>query len=411
MGYNPFEEKGIPLAEQTQGWLRINRIPFNKNEVHPLTRIHVILMNSIEFESVLFSHQFSRNVADRHVKRVLAEVRRVEQQQQKEINWLVPADQTVAETAIAYEQLETELTAAMARQEPDDYLRGNLEFTLLEDLDHLYRLANLFKMIEKRDAVDITGSYTEVIPGRPSILQHRHPADTIANAYDDRRIDSLTALHAVTILAVEQQTLNFYMNFGPHLRGMVGRNLFQEIAQVEEQHVSRYESLIDPASTWYQRLVTHEYNECWWYHTLMELEIDERVRQLWQEQLAMEVEHLHVAADLMRKYERRDPQHLFPRELPSALSFGDNVEYVREVTSSQVSLTSVEGDLVSLQTLPKEHRYFRYQEAVNREGVPSQTVLVEILRRQGQDYRFETAGPHPVESFRRREQREPAGMR
>ncbi|MFG3417951.1 hypothetical protein [Micromonospora sp. NPDC047730] len=45
-----------------------------------------------------------------------------------------------------------DLTARVARMEPDPYLKQAYEFGVLEDFDHLYRYANLFEMIEHRKA-------------------------------------------------------------------------------------------------------------------------------------------------------------------------------------------------------------------------------------------------------------------
>ena len=59
-------------------------------------------MNGIEVESVMFKHQFHRNCNNNDVRRDLALTRRVEQQQQKRINWLKPIDETALETTIGY---------------------------------------------------------------------------------------------------------------------------------------------------------------------------------------------------------------------------------------------------------------------------------------------------------------------
>lgn len=43
-----------------------------------------------------------------------------------------------------------------------------------------------------------------------------------------------------------------------------------EIAQIEEQHVSHYESLLDPGASWLEREVMHQYNGCWLYWSFMQ---------------------------------------------------------------------------------------------------------------------------------------------
>ena len=93
--------------------------------------------------------------------------RRVDAQQQKVVNGLNPGDQTALETTIGYEQVAVDLTAWLARHEPDPMLKQALDFALLEDFDHLYRYANLYELIDGKDAAALTGQLTEIMPGRP----------------------------------------------------------------------------------------------------------------------------------------------------------------------------------------------------------------------------------------------------
>src|SRR3546814_1907938 len=115
-------------------------------------------MNGIEVEAAMNSHQMSRHTVDVGLKQTLALVRRVEQQQQKAVNWLIPGDESVIANTIGYEQVAVDLTSWLARHEPDPYLKKVYEFALLEDYDHLYRYANLMDLMgEGRKAQDITG--------------------------------------------------------------------------------------------------------------------------------------------------------------------------------------------------------------------------------------------------------------
>ncbi len=79
MGFNPLEEKGMPLEKQFTNWSKLNVKPFNKNDIHPYSRCRIILMCGAEFEGNWFSHQFARHTADLEIKRKLAMTRRIEQ--------------------------------------------------------------------------------------------------------------------------------------------------------------------------------------------------------------------------------------------------------------------------------------------------------------------------------------------
>lgn len=243
MGFNPFEEKGIPVEKQIRNWGEINTKPYDTNTVQPYTRTRGILMNGIEVESVFFYHNFHRHTDNMDLRRELAMVRRLEQQQQKMVNWAIPAEETTLEVTIGYEQLAVDLTASMAKTEPDKYVKAALDFALVEDFDHLYRYANLMVQADPRRGEELVKDLTEIMPGRPTAIEHRHPFDSPRKFVDNHTADILTKLHILTITAGEQQTMNFYMNVGNRIPDMMGRALYQEIAMIEEQHVTHYGSL------------------------------------------------------------------------------------------------------------------------------------------------------------------------
>src|SRR4051794_4260392 len=214
MAFNPLDEEGIAVEDQFRSWSELNVDPYNKLDVDPYTRARVILMNGIEVESIIFSHQFARHTDNLEIKRALALSRRADQQQQKAVNGLNPGDQTPLETTIGYEQVAVDLTSWLARHEPDPMLKQALDFALLEDFDHLYRYADLYDLIDGGDAADLTQSLTEITPGRPTYAHHRHPHDEVRGHFSTHAVDPLSRLHVMTITAGEQQTMNFYMNHG-----------------------------------------------------------------------------------------------------------------------------------------------------------------------------------------------------
>lgn len=401
MSFNPLKEKGMPIEKQFRNWSELNVKPYDKNLVHPYTRVRVIFMNGIEVEAAIFGHQFARHTDNLELKRNLALTRRIEQQQQKAINWLIPADESPLEATIGYEQVAVDLTAFLAQTEPDPYVKMALDFALLEDFDHLYRYANLLHLTQGKKAEEITGKYTEITVGRPTIVEHRYPFDDIRKHYDGASADILTKLHVETIVAAEQQTMNFYMNVGNRPGDMVGRGLYLEIAQIEEQHVSHYESLADPRASWFEMLALHEYNECWLYHSLMQEEPDDRVRGIWENHLEMEIEHLKMACEMMEKYENKSAEEMFPSSMPDPLSFQSNIDYVRKIMAEQTDYNTSGTEFFPSDQIEEGSRYFIYQDVFNSGGVPSEQIIEEHVRKEGTDYRQEIKGPHPVERFRR----------
>ncbi|MEV5768482.1 hypothetical protein AB0L34_28475 [Micromonospora sp. NPDC052213] len=399
MTFNPLAERGIPLEQQIRNWRELNVEPIDPQAADPYTRCRVITMNGIEVEAIMFNRQLARHCTDPDVRRQLAYLRYVEAQQQRVVNWLLPPIPSALETTIAYEQVAVDLTAWVARMEPDPYLKQAYEFGVLEDFDHLYRYANLFEMIEHRKAEKVVDELTEVMPGRPTKAHHRHPHDNVRDPYDRNTVNPLSRLHALTVMAAEQQTMNFYMNVGPQYMEPIARQLYQEISLIEEEHVTHYESLVDPGETWWERLVNHEYNECYLYYSFMQQEPDPRVRAIWELHLNMELEHLRVAADLMRRFDGRDPEQVVAPELPKPLLFESNKEYVRHLLATQIDLTTLGAGYVR----DAHERFERMQQQIHGgQQPPSEQVIDEHRNRLGDEYRIETEGPHPVPDLRQK---------
>lgn len=401
MSFNPFKEKGIAPEKQLRPWAELNVKPYDKNEVHPYTRARIILMNGVEVEGAIFSHQFARNLADSELKKKIALSRRVEQQQQKAINWLSPGDETPLETTIGYEQVAVDLTAFLAMNVPDQYVKQVYDFGLLEDFDHLYRYANLLEMTQGVKAEKMVGRFTEIMPGRPTIKEHRHPFDDVRKPMDRKKADPLTKLYTLTLLAGEQQTMNFYMNVGNTLQDQLGRGIYQEIAQIEEQHVTQYESLLDPNTPWIENALLHEYNECWLYWSFMEQETDRNIKPIWELHLNMEISHLNTVAEIARQM-GVDPEQVVPATFPEPLVFKSQVDYVRQILATQVDYNAVETEIGPPDKLAQNPRYEQYQSSVNAGGAPTEEIIERNRSKNGRDYRQELAGEHPVKELRQK---------
>ncbi len=396
--FNPLDHKGLPLDQQIRNWRELDVEPIDPEAVDPYTRCRIITMNGIEVEANLFSHQFARNCADDEVRRKLAFTRYVENQQQRVVNWLLPGQASVLETTLGYEQVAVDLTAWVARHEPDPYLKQAYEFGVLEDFDHLYRYANLYEMLERRKAEKIVDGVTEVMPGRPTVQEHRHPFDNVRDPYDKDAVDPRSKLHALTILSAEQQVSIFYQNVGPQYMEPIARQLYQEIALIEEEHVTHYESLLDPTENWWERLLTHEYNECWLYYSFMQQESDPRIKAIWELHLQMELGHLQEACDLLRRHDGREPEQIVGTTgLPEPLMFEPNKEYLRHLLATQIDLTTLGAGYVR-----EAHQRFEWmQEQLHAGQQPPSEQVIEMHRTEyGDEYRLETEGAHPVESLR-----------
>ncbi len=402
---NPFEQKPKKIQNTYEDWHALTPKAYDKYETDPYTKTRIILANGAEYESVKFSHQFARHCSNNDIRRALALARRTEAQQQKKLAALKPKDENILETTISYEQLAVDLTAVLAKREANMGIRNQLNFALLEDFDHLYRFADLLEQDDGQMFDALIGHYTEIMPGRPTIAEHRHPNDDIRYPVDFHTGDMISRLNVNIITAAEQQTMNYYMNVGAFYPTDQGRRMFNEIAMIEEQHVSGYESLLDPNCTWLENLLMHEYTECYLYYSCYMSETHPQIKRIWEKMFEDEVAHLHHAAELLKKYEGKHWQQVIPQgEFPELLFLHENKDYIREVLKS-VRLTSVKEGYCAVDDLSSNADFFRYQKIVCPEDkkVPSHSFMSLYIDKNGQDMRFEEK-PHPIPELRRRDE-------
>ncbi|MBQ2723277.1 MAG: hypothetical protein IJF72_01315 [Clostridia bacterium] len=399
---NPF----LHLNENVKhNWFSLKELackPYNKFDAHPYTKIRVILANGAEFEAVWFLHQFHRHCADNDLRRELAYIRREEQQQQKRLASLKPINESILEHTIGYEQLAVELTALFAKRESDPYVKKALDFALLEDFDHLYRYADLLDMQKEVKAENLVGKLTEIMPGRPTVAEHRCPCDDIKRWTNFNKADLLTKLQVCIITAAEQQTMNYYMNQANFYTDKLGRELYSEIAQIEEQHVSLYGGLMDVNTSWLECLVMHEYTECYLYWSLANDETDPYIKKVFQSHFDMELSHLARASRLLEKYGKKDwHQVVGDGDFPEPIKFGDSVDYVRDVIANQVTLTGKGEEYVDVSQLESDDCFFQYQDQVVEpvKDVASHCVIAKHIADCDTDYRYQTK-EHPIESLR-----------
>jgi len=370
MGLNLMDNKGVPLDRQRFTWRDMVQKPISKLDDDAYSRVHIILLNGLELEALNFSHACAR--MNKELQPLLAQVRRVEQHQATTVNWLIGADHSPLETTIAYEQVAIDVTAGVALREPDDYLAQVYRFGLLEDFDHMYRYSALLDRLEGKDANNILQSYTDILPGRPTIHEHRDPLDDLREPYRRLAAHPLSKLHALTIMAAEQQTHNYYMNIGPLFSDPMARLLYAEIASIEEQHTTQYESIIDPSETWLEKWVLHEAAEVYNYHGCMQQESNPRLKALWERFLDYELGQLHLAIEQFQQHEGRDVAEILPSVLPEPIPIESQREFVRRVLADEVDLRADGTRFVDKADEPQ--RSIDYREQLNAAGSPTEQV-------------------------------------
>lgn len=400
---NPFTEPHANLHSCLEPFKNAVPKPYKKEEVDPYTKTRIILMNGTEFEANWFCHQLMRHTDNVDLRKELSLSRYIEKQQQLKISLLKPANESILEHTISYEQLAVDLTAELAKTEKNANVKEALDFALLEDFDHLYRYANLLEMEQGIRAERLVGKLTELTPARPTVAHHRPPMTNVRVPISKEE-EKLTKLHTMIITAAEQQTMNYYMNVTTLYKSDIGRSLYREIALVEEEHVTQYESLIDTSTSWLEQLLWHEYCECYLYWSCYETETDEKIKLLWEEYLSFEIAHLHKAKELLARYEKKSFEEVIgDGTFPEPLSLHSNIDYVRNILAETVQFTLGNQRAVPLSSLSEDDPFFRYQKKLCGSGkeMPSHQVITNRIDLDGEDYRFETK-ENPVPPLRDR---------
>lgn len=380
MSLDILNEKGTPLDRQVFTWREMAGQPYSKLDVDAFTRVRVILMNGIENGSIRFSHSCAQ-MNNGELRGHLARVRRIDHMQEVMVNWLNPADQSNLETTIGYEQVAIEVTASVAQNEPDPYLAQVYRFGMLEDFDHLYRYSALLDRLEGKDPNNILQNYTDIMPGRPTAVEHRDPMDDLRDHYDRKSAHPISKLNALTIMTGEYQTRTFYMNVGPTYSDPVARQLYAEIVTIEEQHVTQYESLLDPGESWLERWLLHEATEAYNYWSCLQYETNPRIKAIWERFLSYELGQLHYVMDLMKRIEKRDPAEVLPAELPDPIKYESHRDFVRQVLKNEVNLRAKGSQFVDASQEGQES--IRYRGQLNSQGSPSEIAAAGYMWQPG----------------------------
>jgi hypothetical protein len=386
MSIDIFQNRGCDLARQVFNWKELVQKPISKLDDDAFTRVRIILMNGQELDSLRMKQVALR--MNGVAREQLARLMRVEHFQATMINWLISADHSPLETTIAYEQVAIELTSSVAEHEPDPYLAQGYRYALLEDFDHLYRYSALLDRLEGKDANNITQGYTDIVSGRDTIFHHRSPEHDLLEPYR-RDAALITKLHAVTLTGAEYQTHDYYMNIGPTFADPLARQLYAEIAAVEAQHITHYGSMLNPDESPLEKLLIQEAAEVFNYYGCMQQETNARVKAIWERFLDYELGHFHVAAQLMRDIEGRDPQEVLGTTvLPQPIEFASHREFVRKVLANEEDMRKNGTQFVERSA--EGATSLEYRNEVNSMGSPSTTISkgyvwapgTELARRQ-----------------------------
>jgi hypothetical protein len=171
------------------------------------------------------------------------------------------------------------------------------------------------------------------------------------------------------------------MNIGPTFADPVARQLYAEIASIEEQHVTHYGSIIDPSETMLEKWLLYEANEAYNYYSCVESETNPRIKAIWERFLDYELGHLNLVMELFKKHEKRDPAEILPDTLPDPIAYQSNREFVRETLRRELELSAAGTSFVGRSEETDATR--GYRDHINSDGSPSEAVAENYLWHPG----------------------------
>jgi hypothetical protein len=164
------------------------------------------------------------------------------------------------------------------------------------------------------------------------------------------------------------------MNIGPTFSDPVARQLYAEIASIEEQHVTQYESIIDPNETWLEKWLLHEATEVYTYWSCLRQEDNDYIKGIWERFLDYELGQLHFVIDTMKELGHDDPEALLPAALPDPISFTSQRDFVRQTLAAEVDLRADGTEFIDVAEEAPDSLSVAYRKQLNREGSPSDIV-------------------------------------
>jgi len=169
----------------------------------------------------------------------------------------------------------------------------------------------------------------------------------------------------------------------------IARQLYAEIASIEEQHVTQYESIIDPEESWLEKWLMHEAAEIYNYYSCLSYETNRQVKEIWQRFLDYELGHFQYVIELFKKYEKRDPAELIPETLPEPIEYRSHREFVRNVLNQEVDLRARGTQIIGKDEEESEATR-DYRKQLNSKGSPSESIAAGYKWKPGTEKAEET---------------------
>ena len=102
--------------------------------------------------------------------------------------------------------------------------------------------------------------------------------------------------------------------------------------------------------------------------------------------LDVEIGHLHIAADLFKKYEKRDPEEIIGEDIIIPCRFLSQKEYVTKILTSEVDKRlGTDKNYAKKDELPSDWVSYDIQRKASELGSPTESTITIITDHMGRD--------------------------
>ncbi|MCM1074000.1 MAG: hypothetical protein NC334_09360, partial [Bacteroides sp.] len=129
-----------------------------------------------------------------------------------------------------------------------------------------------------------------------------------------------------------------------------------------------------------------EFTEVCTYYNCYEDEENEHLKKIWEMFLYFELEHLRIASELFKKYEKRDPEEVVGTKIVLPCRFESQKEYVTNILYNEIDKRIMpEGAYTTIKKLPEDWVSYDIQEKQGEAGSPTENTLRHIILNKGRD--------------------------